>query len=137
MRAGLALALAAIMASGAALADVKRLDAVPESLWGKWAESPELCESGGKSVIEVSAKAYLAPEVRCTVMWVSEVPGLDGPIRSFHLLCPAAQQPAPQQGVERMMESNLVFIPTKDPAKFSVGADFDHLKDYQRCGARK
>jgi len=137
MRAGLALALVAIVAAGTALADVKRLESVPEALWGRWAESMELCESGGVTVFEISAKSYGSAEARCTVMWVSEVPGLDGPIRSLHLLCPAPRQPPPQQNVERMMESNLVFVPTKDPAKFSVGADFDRLTDYRHCGARK
>ena len=131
MRGALALALVAIVAAGAALADVKRRETVPESLWGKWAPSPELCATGDRANIELSAKAYLRQGANCGVRWVSEVPGLDGPIYSAHIACPN------DQGGGQARESNVVFVPTRDPNKFSVGADFDNLTDLQRCAPKQ
>jgi hypothetical protein len=128
MRAVLMSALAALISSGIAMAaHVKRLEFIPEALWGSWAPTSDLCKDIDKAVVVVSAQTYVSPNASCKVTSVSETAGARGPIYSAHLLCSKLQGPTAQ--------ANLILVPTKDPNRISMGQDFRSLKDHERCSA--
>jgi hypothetical protein len=131
MRAAAILALAAMLAPDGAVADVKRHEFLPESLQGSWAPSSGLCDSGDKALVSVSAKDYVSADAKCTVMWVSETAGNNGPIYAAQLMC------SKLEGKEQAAPSNLIFVPTKDPDQIAIGASFRTLKDHQRCPSRR
>ena len=127
MRATAILAMStAALVSHTAVADVKRLRFVPEAFWGTWAPSPDLCKGADKSVIVLSAAAYVSSEANCTVAWVSETAGAKGPIYSAHLQC---SKPAER---DRKTQSDVIFS-LKAANQISLGSRFSNLKDYQRC----
>jgi len=118
-----------VLASQAALADVKRHASIPETLHGAWSPSAGGCGADDKSVIELAAKAYTSTAAKCAVDWVAETAGPRGPIYSAHLLC--ASQPAQQPSA-----TNLIIRP--DTAQqISIGSDFSKLTAYQKCAAKE
>jgi len=127
MRIAIALVVLITISSQAAIADIKRHASVPEALQGSWATSADACKSADKSGVALAAKTYAGPAGNCTVMWVSETPGPQGPIYSARLRCPNERT---QQ--QAWSESNLV-IRSDDTNKISAGSDFSNLKTYQRC----
>ena len=125
-----ALIVTIVLASQAALADVKRHASIPETLHGAWAPSAGGCGADDKSVIEVAAKTYTSAATKCDVDWVSETAGPRGAIYSAHMRC-SSQQPAQQPSV-----TNLIIRP--DTAQqISIGSDFSNLKAYQKCAAKE
>jgi hypothetical protein len=61
-----------------------RLSAIPEAYWGTWVPTAEICEDADKSAIVLSAKAYVASAVSCTVDYVAETPSPNGkPVAGF------------------------------------------------------
>lgn len=113
-----------------AVSNVVRHPAIPESILGTWAMSPESCKNADKSVIVLSAKTYVGSKMNCGVRSVSETPGPDGPIYSARMQCPKQAAPV-QKGT-----TDLVFMPT-DADHLSAGSDFDNLTTYQRCPSSK
>ena len=123
----LAIAAAALV-SNAAVAKVKRIEFIPESLRGAWAPSAEVCDNAAKSIITVSAKTYANSEANCSVVWVSETPAARGPLYSAHLQCSKLEEKGPKT------QTDIMFYP-KDEKQISIGSRFSDLKDYQRCSA--
>src|SRR5262249_49004275 len=78
--------LVCLLLSGATLADSVRLLSVPERYWGTWALSTDLCRDD-KSVFVVSAKGYVTSQENCTIQWLTETAGAEGPIYSAHMRC--------------------------------------------------
>src|SRR5262249_35901012 len=78
--------LASLLLSGATLADSVRHLSVPERFWGTWAPSIDLCRDD-KSVFVVSAKGYVTSQANCTIQWLTETAGAEGPIYSAHMRC--------------------------------------------------
>jgi len=105
-----------------------RLSAIPEAYWGTWVPTAEICKDADKSAIVLSAKAYVASAVSCTVDYVAETPSPKGPIYSARLQCSNPAGRGPKKAV------NLIIRPN-DTNQISVGPTFDRLKLYQRCSA--
>jgi hypothetical protein len=105
-----------------------RLSAIPEAYWGTWVPTAEICQDADKSAIVLSAKAYVASTVSCTVDYVAETPSPKGPIYSARLQCSEAEGQAPKKAI------NLIIRP-KDTNQISVAPAFNRLKLYQRCSA--
>ena len=74
----------------------------------------------------VSAKGYVTAQASCTIQWLTETAGADGPIYSAHMRCSNPAAP------EETMEVNRIIMP-KDPGELSAGPDFRQLKLYRRC----
>jgi hypothetical protein len=125
----LAIAVAALVSSSA-VAKVKRIEFVPESLRGSWAPTTEVCEKAAKSMITISAKAYTSAAGNCMVVWVSETPAARGPMYSAHLQCSKPQDKA------QKVQADVMLYP-KDDKQISVGPHFSELKDYQRCSTNE
>src|SRR6266446_6375397 len=91
------IALVCVLLPGATLADSVRHLSVPERCWGTWAPSTDLCRDD-KSVFVVSAKGYVTSQANCTIQWLTETAGADGPIYSAHMRCsnPAAPEHMPE-----------------------------------------
>ena len=121
----LAIAAAALV-SNSAVAKVKRIEFIPESLRGSWVPTTEVCEKAAKSMITISAKAYTGALGNCVVVWVSETPAARGPMYSAHLQCSKPEDRA------QKVQADVMFYP-KDDKQISVGPHFNELKDYQRC----
>jgi hypothetical protein len=122
MRGSASPAIAAVMlASHAAVADVKRHKSIPESIWGSWAASLDDCKSSDKSVV-LSAKTYISPEANCTVAWVSKTAGARGSLYSAHLLCSKPKD----------TQLDVIYL-RQSTDRISIGSRFGNLKDYQRC----
>ena len=121
----LAIAAAALVGSSA-VAKVKRIEFIPESLRGSWVPSTEVCDKATKSMITVSATTYTSSVANCIVVWVSETSAARGPMYSAHLQCSKPEDEA------RKTQSNVMFYP-KDDKQISIGPRFSELKDYQRC----
>ena len=117
--------LVCLLLSGATLADSVRHQSVPERFWGTWATSTDLCRDD-KSVFVVSAKGYVTSQANCTIQWLTETAGGEGPIYSAHMRCSNSAAP------EQMTEENRVIVPN-DRGELSTGPDFRQLKVYQRC----
>ena len=120
----------AALVSHTAVAHVKRLTSIPEAFWGTWAPSAEVCKGADKSVIVLSAGAYVSPEANCRVASVSETAGPKGPIYSAHLRC---SKPAEK---DRKTQSDVI-LSLKAPNQISLGSRFSNLKDYQRCSTNE
>jgi len=124
-----ALIVVSMLASRAAVADVKRHASIPEPLQGSWALNSDDCKSDDKSVIVLAAKAYTSAETTCAVDWVAETAGPRGPNYSAHLQCPS--QPGQQPSV-----TNLI-IQANTGKQISIGSDFSNLRTYQKCPAKE
>jgi hypothetical protein len=119
---------AATLVSNSTVARVKRMPFMPESIWGVWAPSTEVCEKAGNSLITVSARTYTSSEGNCMVVWVSETHARQGPMYSAHLLCSKPGEEA------QKTQTDVMFYP-KDDKQISTGPRFSELKDYQHCSA--
>jgi hypothetical protein len=121
-----ALTLALVgLASYVAVADIKRLSAIPDALLGSWATSADDCKSAKESYMVLSATTYVNSDVNCTVDWVSETAGTRGSIYSAHLRC------AKPGG--KPTSSNVV-IRQRDANHILAGPTFNGLRTYGRCG---
>jgi hypothetical protein len=87
------LAVAAMLLSHTASANVKRHSSIPESLWGSWAPIAETCEKASDSIIALAAKSYISSETTCTIDWVSEPQARGGPPTQRTYNAPALQRP--------------------------------------------
>jgi len=105
---------------------IKRLDAIPDAYWGKWAPAAESCKDGDAEAIILAAKAYTGPLGACDVASVSETPTPKGASYSARLRCADMRQ-APTK-----TPANLIIRPA-DANQISVGPGFESLKTYQRC----
>jgi hypothetical protein len=110
--------LVCLLLSGVTLADTERF-------WGTWAPSTDLCRDD-KSVFVVSAKGYVTSQANCTIQWLTETAGAEGPIYSAHMRCSNSAAP------EQTTEANRVIVPN-DRGELSAGPDFRQLKVYRRC----
>jgi hypothetical protein len=121
------LALCAVLVPQVAASYGVRLSAVPETYWGTWVPTAEICQDA-KSAIVLSAKAYVTSAVNCAVDYVAETPSPKGPIYSARLQCSNIAGQATKKAV------NLILRPG-DTNHISMGPAFDSLKSYQRCSA--
>jgi hypothetical protein len=119
------IAFAAALLASASLADSVRHQSVPERFWGTWAPSTEHC-SDSKSTFVVSAKGYVTSQASCTIQWVTETAGADGPIYSAHMRCSNPAAP------EETTEMNQIIV-SNDREQLSAGPDFKELKSYRLC----
>jgi hypothetical protein len=119
------IAFAAALLASASLADSVRHLTVPERFWGTWAPSADLC-SDSKSTFVVSAKGYVTSQASCTIQWVTETAGADGPIYSAHMRCSNPAAPQETTEVNRIIVSN-------DRRQLSAGPDYKDLKSYRLC----
>jgi hypothetical protein len=117
---------ATVFVSNSAVAKVKRIEFIPESIRGSWVPSVEACDKATKSMITVSANAYTSSAANCVVAWISETSAARGPLYSAHLQCSKPEDKA------RKTQSDVMFYP-KDDKQISIGPRFSELKDYQRC----
>jgi hypothetical protein len=117
--------LVCLLLSGVTLADSVRHLSVPERFCGTWAPSTDLCRDD-KSVFVVSAKGYVTSQANCTIQWLTETAGAEGPIYSAHMRCSNSAAP------EQTTEANRVIVPN-DRGELSAGPDFRQLKVYRRC----
>jgi hypothetical protein len=119
------IAIASALVSSAALADSVRHLTVPERFWGTWAPSADLCRDS-KSTFVVSAKGYVTSQANCTIQWITETAGTDGPIYSAHMRCSNSDAPQETTEVNQIIVSN-------DRGELSAGPDFKALKSYRLC----
>ena len=117
--------LVCMLLPGATFADSVRHLSVPERFWGIWAPSTDLCRDD-KSIFVVSAKGYVTAQANCTIQWLTETAGADGPIYSAHMRCSNPAAPEQMTEVNRIIMSN-------DRGELSTGPDFRQLKVYRRC----
>ena len=82
-------ALCAVLVPQVAASYGVRLSAIPETYWGTWVPTAEICQDANKSAIVLSAKAYVTSAVNCAVDFVAEAPSPKGPIYSARFLCDA------------------------------------------------
>jgi len=102
-----------------ATADVVRHSSIPEQYWGMWVGAEE-------SVIVLSANSYVSGETNCTVVWVSQTPGVRGSIYSARLHC---FSPAGRAGTGVI--SDLIIWP-ENIDQIAIGSDFKSLKVFRR-----
>ena len=119
-------ALCAVLVPQVAAPYGVRLSAIPETYWGTWVPTAEICQDANKSAIVLSAKAYVTSAVNCAVDFVAEAPSPKGPIYSARLQC------SNMAGQEPKKAANLIIRPG-DTNQISMGPAFDSLKPYQRC----
>ena len=105
---------------------IKRLDAIPDAYWGKWAPAAGSCKDEDAEAIILAAKAYTGPLGACDVASVSETPSQKGSTYSARLRCAAMRQ-APTK-----TPANLI-LRQVDANQISVGPEFESLRTYQRC----
>src|SRR5262249_53507124 len=122
------IAFASVFVSSAALADSVRHLTVAERFWGTWAPSADLCRDS-KATFVVSAKGYETSQASCTIQWVTETAGADGPIYSAHMRCSSRAEP-PEPTETR--EENGVFV-SNGGGELSAGPEFKDLKRYHLC----
>jgi hypothetical protein len=110
--------------SPGATAHVVRHDSIPDAFRGTWAPGDVDCKDQ-KSVIVLSAKAYVGPAGNCAVDAVSETPGPEGSIFSARLQCPGAAGQAKKT-------ANLIFK-SGDAGQVLMGSTFERLAAHRRC----
>lgn len=115
-----------MLASGPVSGHGVRHSTVPQTLQGIW--SPAGACGGAEEAIVLEAKSYKTAAESCTVDYVSETPGRQGPIFSARLLCEGAQA---QGG--RSSARDLI-IRADGTGRISLGATFADLAPYQLCG---
>ena len=119
-------AFCAVLAPQVAAPYGVRLSAIPEAYWGTWVPTAEICKDADKSAIVLSAKAYVASAVSCTVDYVAETPSPKGPIYSARLQCSNAAGQASKKAV------NLIIRPN-DTNQISVGPAARRKRRKQIC----
>jgi hypothetical protein len=110
-----------------AIAYVKRIASLPESLWGVWAPNADACNDADKLAVVLSAKSYKSSQVSCDFIHLSKTPGPNGPIYSARARCI-------QPGQTNAAQSNLIVRP-EGSDRISIGPDFKTLKINQKCAA--
>ena len=120
-------ALIVVLAPHVAAAHVVRHSSIPQAYWGTWTAGAGTCGDAKKAAIVLSAKAYVSPMASCTVDYVSETAGAQGPIYSARLQCSDATG-----GTQRKSVANLIIRPDSVD-RISVGSNFDSLTAYERC----
>jgi hypothetical protein len=126
MRSAVVLALVAVLAPRFATAHVVRHSSIPEAYTGTWTPVGT-CGSTDAKAIVLAAKTYTKQAATCTVDFVSETAGAQGPIFSARLLCGGAQGPG-----SRPSTATLIIRPDNGD-RISLGAAFGSLAAYQRC----
>ena len=121
------LPVAVSILSEPALAYVKRIATLPQSLWGVWAPNADACNDADKLAVVVSAKSYKSSQISCGFIDLSETPGPNGPIFSARARCIRPGQTTPAQ-------SNLIFR-LEGLNRISIGPDFNTLEINQKCAA--
>jgi hypothetical protein len=121
------LPVAVSIMSEPAIAYVKRIASLPQSLWGVWAPDADACNDADRLAIVLSAKSYKSSQVSCDFIDVSKTPGRTGPIYSARARCI-------QPGQTNPATSNLIFRP-EGSNRISIGPDFTTLKINQKCAA--
>src|SRR6201985_3120074 len=96
--------VAVSMVSEPAIAYVKRIASLPQSLWGVWAPSADACGGADKLSVVLSAKSYKSAQPSCDFIKLSKTPGPNGPIYSARARCI-------QSGQTNPAISNLIFRP--------------------------
>jgi hypothetical protein len=121
------LPVAVSIVSEPAIAYVKRIASLPESLWGVWAPNADACNDADKLAVVLSAKSYKSSQLSCDFIELSKTPGPKGPIYSARARCI-------QPGQTNPAISNLIFRPDGSD-RISIGPDFKTLKTNQKCAA--
>jgi hypothetical protein len=121
------LPVAVSIMSEPAIAYVKRIASLPQSLWGVWAPDAEACNDADKLAIVLSAKSYKSSQVSCDFIDLSKTPGRNGPVYSARARCI-------QPGQTNPATSNLILRP-EGSNRISIGPDFATLKINQKCAA--
>jgi hypothetical protein len=110
-----------------AIALVKRIASLPQSLWGVWAPNADACNDADRLAVVLSAKSYKSSQLSCDFIHLSKTPGRNGPIYSARARCI-------QPGQTSASQSNLIFRP-EGSDRISIGPDFKTLKINQKCAA--
>jgi hypothetical protein len=121
------LLVAASISSDPAIAYVKRIASLPQSLWGVWAPSAEACNDADRLAAVLSARSYKSSQLSCDFIELSTTPGPNGPTYSARARCT-------QPGQANPAISNLIFRPDGSN-RISIGPDFKTLKTNQKCAA--
>jgi hypothetical protein len=124
------LALAGMILTQIAVADIVRHASIPKAYVGSWAPSAGSCEPRSEGVVVLSAKQYIGAEMKCAIVAVYETAGTHGTIYSARMQCSS-----PRAGVGRRSR-NLIIAP-QDGGQLSLGSDFNDLRSYQRCQSSK
>lgn len=114
-----------VLAPCVAMAHVVRHTTIPEAYRGTWATQADSC-TPDKGAIVISAKTYVAPGAKCTVVYVDETAGANGSIFAARLSCSSGTDKAAKKSF-----TNIIIRPDKDG--MSAGPTFDSLAAYQRC----
>jgi hypothetical protein len=126
MRWACLVALAGMILTDIAVADIVRHGSIPRAYIGSWAPGDASCEPRSEGVVVLSANRYIGAETKCAVRGVYETAGPHGPIYSARMQCSGAA------GGRRKSVRNLIIVPS-GTGQLSLGSDFDNLKSYQRC----
>jgi hypothetical protein len=121
------LPIAVSILSEPAIAYVKRIASLPQSLWGVWAPNADACNDVDRLAVVLSAKSYKSSQMSCDFIEVSTTPGPNGPTYSARARCI-------QPGQTNPAISNLIFRPDGSN-RISIGPDFKTLKTNQKCAA--
>ena len=121
------LPVAVLIMSEPAIAYVKRIASLPQSLWGVWAPNADACNDADRLAVVLSAKSYKSSQVSCDFIDLSKTPGPSGPVYSARARCV-------QTGQTNPANSNLIFRP-EGSNRISIGPDFKALKINQKCAA--
>ena len=124
MRRTALLVVAIALAPQVASAHIVRHRAIPNAYQGTWATGAASC-GVDKGAIVLAANTYVSRDASCTVVYVDETAGAQGPIFSARLSC---SDPA---GGAKKSAANLIIRPDKEGV--SVGPTFGSLVAYQRC----
>src|SRR6202007_1649829 len=68
------LPLAVSIMSEPAIAYVKRIALLPQSLWGVWAPNADACNDADKLAVVLSAKSYKSAQLSCDFIDLSKTP---------------------------------------------------------------
>jgi hypothetical protein len=120
------LTLLAIFVSNVAMADVVRRSSLPDQYWGAWTTTEP-----NQVVVDLSARTYADNEENCTVIWVSETPGVSGAIYSAHLQC---SRHADRAGNSFALD---LIIWARSSNEIGVGPGFTRLKIFHRCRSNR
>jgi hypothetical protein len=128
MRKMVLLLFVAMLLPHEATADVVRHGSIPKAYRGAWAPGTADCKAD-KSLIVLAAKRYVSSAAKCTVEYVSEVPGGNGAIYSARLRCSDRAGPP-----GKLTAANLI-MRSDAGGGISAGPGFESLTAYQRCSA--
>ena len=130
MRQACLLALAGMILTQIAAADIVRHASIPRAYVGSWAPSAGSCEPRSEGAVVLSAKRYVGAEMKCAILAVYETAGTHGTIYSARMECSDRRAGAGRRS------RNLIIAP-QDGGQLSLGSDFNDLRSYQRCQSSK